>query len=207
MSNQNKQLYIVISQTGTLLSRILKQITGAEYNHASISLSRDLERMYSFGRRHPYNPFWGGFVIESPRTGTFKRFSETKVLVLSVSVTEEQHAELKEMLDVMWKRRRKYSYNYIGLCLAYFHIVWSRRAAITAQSLSESFSQKVGLTARNSYVPPSYSRCSSLECRTHCSTAESFANTCVTPVLRAYVKMQRTAQCIGGCHNSRQGGA
>lgn len=54
MSNQNKQLYIVISQTGTLLSRILKQITGAEYNHASISLSRDLERMYSFGRRHPY---------------------------------------------------------------------------------------------------------------------------------------------------------
>ena len=83
----------------------------------------------------------------------------------------------------------------------------SRRAAITAQSLSESFSQKVGLTARNSYLPPSYSRCSSLECRTHCSTAESFANTCVTPVLRAYVKMQRTAQCIGDCHNSRQGGA
>ena len=108
------------------MSRILKQITGAEYNHVSISLSRDLERMYSFGRRHPYNPFWGGFVIESPRTGTFKRFSETKVLVLSVSVTEEQHAELKEMLDVMWKRRRKYSYNYIGLCLAYFHVVWKQ---------------------------------------------------------------------------------
>ena len=83
----------------------------------------------------------------------------------------------------------------------------SRRAAITAQSLSESFSQKVGLTARNSYVPLSYSRCSSLECRTHCSTAESFANMCATPVPRAYVKMQRTAQCIGDCHNSRQGGA
>ena len=176
MSNQNKQLYIVISQTGTLLSRILKQITGAEYNHASISLSRDLERMYSFGRRNPYNPFWGGFVIESPRTGTFKRFSETKVLVLSVSVTEEQHAELKEMLDVMWKRRR----NPATTILAY---VWhtsilsgSRRAAIIAQSLSESFSEKVGLTARNSYVPLSYSRCSSLECRTHCSTAENYAN-------------------------------
>ena len=132
--------------------------------------------MYSFGRRHPYNPFWGGFVIESPRTGTFKRFSETKVLVLSVSVTEEQHAELKEMLDVMWKRRR----STVTTILAY---VWhtsmlsgSRRAANIVQSLSESFSQKVGLTARNSYVPLSYSRCSSLECRTHCSTAENFAN-------------------------------
>ena len=103
MSNQNRQLYIVISQTGTLLSRILKQITGAEYNHASISLSRDLERMYSFGRRHPYNPFWGGFVIESLRTGTFKRFSETKVMVLSVSVTEEQHA-----FHIVWKQESCY---------------------------------------------------------------------------------------------------
>ena len=53
MNTTNKQLYIVISQTGTLLSRILKHITGAEYNHASISMSRDLEKMYSFGRRHP----------------------------------------------------------------------------------------------------------------------------------------------------------
>lgn len=203
MSNQNRQLYIVISQTGTLLSRILKQITGAEYNHASISLSRDLERMYSFGRRHPYNPFWGGFVIESPCTGTFKRFSETKVLVLSVSVTEEQHAELKEMLDVMWKRRRKYSYNYIGLCLAYFHVVWKQEGCYYCSEFVGELLTKVGLTARNSYVPLSYSRCSSLECRTHCSTAESFANICVIPVLRAYVKMQRTAQCIGDCHNSR----
>ena len=30
MNTRNKQLYIVISQTGTLLSRILKVLTGAE---------------------------------------------------------------------------------------------------------------------------------------------------------------------------------
>ena len=44
--------------------------------------------------------------------------------VIKISFEDLQHAELKEMLDVMWKRRRKYGYNYIGLCLAYFHIVW-----------------------------------------------------------------------------------
>ena len=44
--------------------------------------------------------------------------------VTRISFEDLQHAELKEMLDVMWKRRRKYDYNYIGLCLAYFHIVW-----------------------------------------------------------------------------------
>lgn len=125
-STSNKQLYIVITQTGTLLSRILRYITGAEYNHASISLSKDLEKMYSFGRRSPYNPFWGGFVIESPHTGTFKRFSDTRAIVLSVTVSEEQHMELTNMLEDMWKRRKEYRYNFVGLCLAYFHITWKR---------------------------------------------------------------------------------
>ena len=44
-NKHNKQIFIVISQTGTVLSRILKRITGAEYNHASLSLSQDLTRM------------------------------------------------------------------------------------------------------------------------------------------------------------------
>ncbi len=126
MSRHNKQLYIIISQTGTLLSRILKAITGAEYNHASISLSRDLEKMYSFGRRHPYNPFGGGFVMESPHAGTFKRFSNTEVLILSVDITEEQYADLENRLAAMWNQRKKYRYNVAGLCLAYFHIEWKR---------------------------------------------------------------------------------
>ena len=45
----------------------------------------------------------GGFVIESLRTGPFKRFSETKVMVLSVSVTEEQHA-----FHIVWKQESCY---------------------------------------------------------------------------------------------------
>ena len=90
MNGTHKQIFIVITQTGTMLSRILKRITGAEYNHASLSLSQDLTRMYSFGRRHPYNPFWGGFVIESPHAGTFRRFSDTTAIIL------------------LWKRSNRY---------------------------------------------------------------------------------------------------
>ncbi len=122
MHQSDKQLYIVLSQTGTLLSRILKAITGADFNHVSISLSGDLETMYSFGRRHPYNPFWGGFVMESPHAGTFKRFSHTEVLVLKVDVTKEQYTQLRRRLDAMWIQRRTYHYNITGLCLAYFQI-------------------------------------------------------------------------------------
>ena len=105
MNGTHKQIFIVITQTGTMLSRILKRITGAEYNHASLSLSQDLTRMYSFGRRHPYNPFWGGFVIESPHVGTFRRFSDTTAVILAVEITEERYAALEATLETMWARR------------------------------------------------------------------------------------------------------
>ena len=65
-----KKIYIVISQTGTILSRILKALTKNPYNHSSVALREDLHVLWSFGRRHPYNPFWGGFVKESPFFGT-----------------------------------------------------------------------------------------------------------------------------------------
>lgn len=113
-----KTVYIVISQTGTALSRILKFITGAKYNHASISLVPDLSKMYSFGRVNPYNPVHGGFVVESPHYGTFKRFSGTKVEVLSIGVSEGQYINLKQMLEAMEKNKKRYHYNYLGLFLA-----------------------------------------------------------------------------------------
>lgn len=122
-----RQLYIVISQTGTILSRLLKLFTGAEYNHASISVSSDLKQMYSFGRVNPYNPFRGGFVKESPNTGTFKRFCKTKAVVLVVDIGEQQYTELCEFLKQMHLKRKNYHYNYLGVCLAAFRITYRSR--------------------------------------------------------------------------------
>lgn len=123
----SKEIYIVISQTGTILSRILKNVTGAEYNHASISLVSDLHTMYSFGRLNPYNPFWGGFVVESPYTGTFKRFSNTKAVVLAISISEEKYEEIYEAINTMCINPKKYHYNYLGLCLAAFRIAHQQK--------------------------------------------------------------------------------
>ena len=116
------QLYIVVSQTGTILSRMLKIITGASYNHASVSLDRNLQTMYSFGRRNPYNPVWGGFVMESPKRGTFKRFSNTEVVVICLSISGAQYREIMAYLSSMFYERKKYRYNYLVLFLGAFHV-------------------------------------------------------------------------------------
>ena len=88
-------VYIVVSQTGTVLSRILKLATGAKYNHASVSFDDSLKTMYSFGRLNPYNPFFGGFVRESTRYGTFKRFYNTEAVVISLPVDSETYEDFR----------------------------------------------------------------------------------------------------------------
>ncbi len=118
-----KKIYIVISQTGTILSRILKVITGAEYNHASLGLTDDLQCMYSFGRKNPYNPFWGGFVLESPNHGTFRRFTNTKVKIISLEIPEEKYNAIRDRIDYMVSNKSEFGYNYLGLLFAWFKIV------------------------------------------------------------------------------------
>ncbi len=114
----SKPIYIVVSQTGTVLSRILKIITRKEYNHASISFEDDLNIMYSFGRKRPNNPFIAGFVTESASFGTFKRFSNTSIVVVKLSLNIEDYENLKSFINSMLMEPKKYGYNYLGLYLA-----------------------------------------------------------------------------------------
>ncbi len=113
-----KDVYIVLSQTGTALSRVLKLITGAQYNHASISLDGTLKEIYAFGRVNPINPVVGGFVKESRVGGTFRRFPKTEIIVLRKQVPDEVYKEMHHFLEAMYIRRREYGYNYFGLFFA-----------------------------------------------------------------------------------------
>ena len=54
-----KKVYFIVTHTGTTLSKIIKFYTKKEYSHVSISLDEGLNQMYSFGRKHAYNPFFG----------------------------------------------------------------------------------------------------------------------------------------------------
>ena len=45
-----KKVYIVLTNTGTFLSRIVNVYTRKEFSHVSISLDENLNYMYSFGR-------------------------------------------------------------------------------------------------------------------------------------------------------------
>lgn len=113
-----KKLYIVLAHTGTILSRIIKIVTGAEYTHASIALDEDLEKMYSFGRKYTYIAFIGGFVKEGCSFGTFKRFYNTEISVYELEVTDEQYEKAYETIEYIKTHKEEYKFNILGLALA-----------------------------------------------------------------------------------------
>ena len=122
-----KNIYIVLTQTGTLLSRIIKFLTQGQHNHASIGFDEELNYMYSFGRKNAYNPFFGGMVKESVDTGTFKRFTETTAKIICLPIPSELHSKMVEHVEMMCKNKKNYRYNYLGLYLAAVHIHWQRQ--------------------------------------------------------------------------------
>ena len=110
-----KKIYIILTHTGTALSTIIKYYTKDEFSHISISLDENLEEMYSFGRLNPYNPFWGGFVHENIKYGTFKRFKNTRTEIYSLEVENEQYKRLEKIIKYFNTHKQKYSFNILGL--------------------------------------------------------------------------------------------
>ena len=115
-----KKVYIVLTHTGTILSRIVRLLTRNQYTHASISLDINMEGMYSFGRVNPYNPFLGGFVQEGINIGTFRRFKNTKTAIYSLKVTDEEYDRLKEIIKAINTDKDIYKFNVLGLIFALF---------------------------------------------------------------------------------------
>ena len=119
-----KKVYIVLTYTGTILSRVVRLYTRKEYCHVSISLDKDLNQMYSFGRLNPYIPFLGGFVQESPKYGTFKRFKNTKAKIFSLDVSDEEYLKIKSTIEDISKNREVYKFNVMGLItvMGHYHL-------------------------------------------------------------------------------------
>ena len=115
-----EKIYIILTHTGTSLSKLIKSYTKDEFSHVSIALDRELKHMYSFGRLNPYNPFWAGFVHEFIDDGTFKRFYLTKTRIYSLEVTEQQYKKIQEAIQKIESEKDQYTFNILGLFAAGF---------------------------------------------------------------------------------------
>lgn len=110
----NKTIYLLFTQTSSVLTNLIKLYTGAPFNHVSIAFDQQLKELYSFGRKEPNNPLIGGFVKEDIHSGLYADY-ETKCMIYSFTVTEEQYNKMRSKVLAFYKEKEKYRFNFIGL--------------------------------------------------------------------------------------------
>lgn len=119
------KIYIVLSMTGTKFSRFLKLMTRREFTHVSISLDKELNMLYSFGRRSMIMPLIAGFIREDVYNGVFKKY-DSSCEVLELEVTDQQYYMITKAIQGYIKSYGKYRYNFLGLPFMWFDIPLER---------------------------------------------------------------------------------
>ncbi|WP_232329083.1 hypothetical protein [Metabacillus litoralis] len=107
-----KKIYILLTDTGTILNRLIKSYTKKTYNHASIAFDTELIEVYSFGRKTAKNPFIGGFVREDIHSVLF---NQAYCAIFSLTITNHEYQKMYQYIQEIAAKKEHYRYNFIGL--------------------------------------------------------------------------------------------
>ncbi|UOQ87155.1 hypothetical protein [Gracilibacillus salinarum] len=121
-----KKVYLLFTDTGTLLSRLINLCTNSNLNHASIAFDSSLTEVYSFGRKRTYNPWSGGFVQENLRTPFFRR---SQCAIYQLTIPDETYYLLKQRIEKIEAETDHYRYNLLGLFGVLLNLEWQREQA------------------------------------------------------------------------------
>lgn len=137
-------IYIVFSATPTGMGRLIRGATGHRYNHVSLSLSRDVQKMYSFARLHRAIPLYGGFVVESILR--YQSFAGTaRVKICRVEVPEPRFTYLRNHLERLWNEREEYIYNTPAALASLVHLRPAISKAYTCVTFVQGILTRHGL--------------------------------------------------------------
>ena len=123
---KEKKVYILLSDTGTMLTRLIKSYTKKPYNHASIAFDAELIEVYSFGRKTAKNPFIGGFVREDIHSELFR---QSDCAIYSLNISNAEFQKMYQYIQEIASKKEEYRYNFIGLFGVLFKIPIKRKNA------------------------------------------------------------------------------
>lgn len=126
-----KAIYILLTDTGTWFSRMIKLYTGAPYNHASIALDEELDHLYSFGRKVYTNPFSAGFIHEHVDKGVYLHQKHTSCALYKMNIEQEQYERLRQIIAQFEIFSSKYRYNLLGIFAMAINMELKRSNAYT----------------------------------------------------------------------------
>ncbi len=142
-----KTIYILLTRSGTVLSRAIYCFTRDPYTHVSISFDRDLQPLYSSGRKNGDTMFPAGPCMEVFHRGFYLRNRHIPCALYALSVPEERYEAALAQARYFADNAQAYHFNLLGIALCKLGIPFHPRNAFFC-------SQFVGEILRRSNALP-----------------------------------------------------
>lgn len=145
-----KTIYILLTKSTTICSRVVHLATRSEYTHAAISLDKSFEQLYTFSRRYKRLLLPAGFVVESAYEGLLGDSDDMNCAVYEVEITDEAYEKLIRMFRHMDYHKKKYRYNILGLPMCFFNRTFERKGYYFCSQFVYDALTRSGAVKRNS---------------------------------------------------------
>lgn len=157
-SKLTHSLYIVLTNTKTFMGKIIKNVTQAEFNHASLGLDKTFNHVYGFGRNTDSDE--SGFILEKMDGGIY-RDNDADYCQLELKVTYEEYMSVVKMIKRFERSKTKFSFNKLGLVFNALNIPYNRKfeffcsqfiGFVFEQSNITLFDKNYGLVRPNDFL-------------------------------------------------------
>lgn len=169
LTEDMKTIYILLTKSNRILSRLIYVVTKDSYTHVSISFEENLQTLYSSSRKNGRTLFPAGPCTEQLQYGYYKNNTQIPCALYELQVSDEIYRLARQEVQEIMKNEQEYHYNIMGLLLCQFNISFQRsRHFFCSQFVSEvlSKSRALKLPKDTSLMKPSdYMELPELVCR------------------------------------------
>lgn len=164
-----KSIYILLTKSDTLISKIIQLATDDKYTHVSIAFEESLRPLYSFSRKYCHTPLPAGLQQEFLHRGYYRKYNHIPCALYELKVSDKVYERARREVEQMMENNTCYRYSILGLLCCQMNIPFHReRHLFCSQFVSEilSRSKALRLPKDTSLMRPNdYTRIPGLLCR------------------------------------------
>lgn len=164
-----KTIYILLTKSDTILSKVVHFVTADAYTHVSISFEESLQPLYSSSRKNGHTMFPAGPCMEQFHKGYYRKHPFIPCALYELKVSDEVYDMAKQEVQQIIMHSYSYHFNVIGLMFCQMNIPFHRKGYFfCSQFVGEilSRSRAINLPKDTSLMRPSdYMTLPELVCR------------------------------------------
>ena len=122
-----KSIYIFLTRTESITSKIVKFFTNDKYTHSAIAFDKELFYLYSSGRKNGIKMFPAGPCRESLNRGFYERDPHTPCVIYELPVSDEAFLSARQEVEAFMANIDDYKFSVLGIVACKLGIRWTRK--------------------------------------------------------------------------------